>query len=99
GRAARQECAAGAAPDQRDRLVDAAGARVAERSHQRSPPDRSRTSRIAARIFGYAAQRQILPLMHSAIWASSAAWPSSSSATADMIWPGVQNPHWNASWA
>ena len=50
--------------------------RVAERPHYRSPPAASRTSRIAARMFGYAAQRQILPLIHSAISASSPAWPS-----------------------
>jgi hypothetical protein len=41
-------------------------------------------------MFGYAAQRQILPLIHSAISASSPACPSFSTATADMIWPGVQ---------
>jgi hypothetical protein len=41
-------------------------------------------------MFGYAAQRQMLPLMNSAISSSEPALPSSSSLTADMICPGVQ---------
>ena len=48
-------------------------------------------------MFWYAAHRQRLPLIHSRISASEPAWPSSMQATADMIWPGVQPPHWNAS--
>ena len=44
----------------------------------------------ALTMFGYAAQRQRLPLMYSRISASFAAWPSVTQATADMIWPGVQ---------
>src|SRR5580704_1237159 len=97
GSAAGQERAVRALPDQRDRGTGVDGPYVAERPHHRSPPAASRTPQIAARMFGYAAHRQILPLIHSAISASSPAWPSSSSFTADMIWPGVQYPHWNAS--
>ena len=97
GSAAGQERAVRALPDQRDRPTGVDGPYITEWPHHRSPPTASRTPRIAARIFGYAAHRQILPLIHSAISASSPAWPSSSSFTADMIWPGVQYPHWNAS--
>src|SRR6266853_1423815 len=97
GAAAGQERAVRALPDQRDRGTGVGSPYVAERPHHRSPPAASRTPRITARMFGYAAHRQILPLIHSAISASSPAWPSSSSFTADMIWPGVQYPHWNAS--
>lgn len=64
---------------------------------QTAPGARSRTSRMAARMLGQAAQRHRLPLIHSAISVSDSACPSSSSATADMIWPGVQYPHWKAS--
>jgi hypothetical protein len=53
-------------------------------------PDRPATSRIAATMFGYAPHRQRLPLMNSRISSSDPALPSSSSATADMICPGVQ---------
>src|SRR5579859_3936923 len=97
GGAAGQERAVRARPGQRDRGTGVDGPYVAERPHHRSPPAASRTARIAARMFGYAAHRQILPLIHSAISASLPAWPSSRSFTADMIWPGVQYPHWNAS--
>ncbi len=75
----------------RDRAVDVGCPRVAERPHRHSPPAASRTSRIAARMFGIggaAADVAAHPLARSR--ASSPAWPSSSSATADMIWPGVQ---------
>src|SRR5580704_7512565 len=97
GGTAGQERAVRALPDQRDRGTGVAGPDIAERPHHRSLPAASRTPRIAARMFGYAAHRQILPLIHSAISPSSPAWPSSSSFTADMICPGVQYPHWNAS--
>src|SRR4029077_18416309 len=97
GGTAGQERAVRALPHQRDRGTGVAGPYIAERPHHRSPPAASRTPRIAARMFGYAAHRQILPLIHSAISASSPALPSSRSFTADMIWPGVQYPHWNAS--
>ncbi len=47
-------------------------------------------SSIAATMFTYAPQRQMLPLIHSRISSGDPAWPSSMSAVADMIWPGVQ---------
>src|SRR6202007_3183533 len=84
-----QERAVRTLADGCDRRIGVGCPGVAEGPHYRSPPAASRTSRIAARMFGYAAQRQMLPLIHSAISALSPAWPSSSSATADMIWPGV----------
>ena len=56
-----------------DGVVDVGDPRIAERPHPYAPPDESRTSRIAARMFGYAAHLQMLPLIHSAISASSAA--------------------------
>ena len=48
-------------------------------------------------MFGYAPHRHRLPLENSRISASDPARPSASSPTADMIWPGVQNPHCRAS--
>jgi hypothetical protein len=39
----------------------------------------------------------MLPLIHSRTLASSVACPSAMQATADISWPGVQYPHWNAS--
>src|SRR5262249_32609034 len=49
-----------------------------------------RTSWIAAMIFWYAPQRQMLPLMNSFTSASVGPHGSSSNATADIIWPDVQ---------
>ena len=43
---------------------------------------------MAATMFGYAPQRQRLPLIHSRICASFFAWPSLMQATAEQIWPG-----------
>src|SRR6185312_13879017 len=89
GRATSEKRAIIAPSDRRDRAVDVGCPCVTEWPHPHSPPAASRTSRIAARMFGYAAHRQMLPLINSAICPSSGT-PSSSSATADMIWPGVQ---------
>ena len=67
------------------------------------------TSSTALTMFVYAAQRQRLPLMRSAISARSstvaavrssvtalgAPWAASSrTPTAEHTWPGVQKPHW-----
>src|SRR5580704_7388192 len=73
GRAAGQKRAVWTFPDQRDRTAWICCPHITQRSHRHSPPAASRTWRIAARILGYAAHRQILPLIHSAISASSAA--------------------------
>ena len=54
--------------------------------HARPP----RASWTAATMFGYAPQRQRLPLMHSRIEAASAGHPSLRRPTAETIWPGVQ---------
>src|SRR5713101_8127892 len=48
-------------------------------------------------MFGYAPQRQRLPATARRTSSSVGAAFSRSSATIDMIWPGVQKPHWNAS--
>ena len=52
------------------------------------------TSAIAATMFGYAPQRQRLPLMRSRISAASSVTPSASASasmpTAEQSWPGVQ---------
>jgi hypothetical protein len=88
-RAAREEGAGRVLARQRDRILHTGGAAVAERPHA-PPPSWSRTCRIAARMFGYAAQRQMLPLMNSAMSSSVEALPSSISLTADMICPEVQ---------
>ena len=85
GRPAGQERAARVPGGERERLLHRRGAAVAQRLH-----GASRTCRIAARMLGYAAQRHRLPLMNSAMSSSVEALPSSSSLTADMIWPGVQ---------
>ena len=79
----------GVGAHQRHRGGHVVGTDVLERSHRYSLP-RPATSRIAATMFGYAPQRQRLPLMNSRISSSEPARPSCSSATADMICPGVQ---------
>src|SRR5262249_9632903 len=95
GGTAGEELASRVGADGRDRFVHVSRARVANRPRDYRPS--SRTSRIASRIFGYAAQRQMLPLMYSAMSSSCVALPSLRSATADMIWPELQYPHWTAS--
>src|SRR5690242_6666052 len=41
----------------------------------------------------------MLPLIHSRISSGDPVWPSRMQPTPDMICPGVQYPHWNASWS
>src|SRR4051794_33641786 len=45
---------------------------------------------IAETMFGYAPQRQMLPLIHSLIVAEDPVWPSAMHPTPDMICPDVQ---------
>ena len=59
--------------------------------------DQSRHVEIASSIFGYAPQRQRLPDMAWRISSRLGAGVSPTSAEAETIWPGVQNPHWSAS--
>src|SRR5207237_7007654 len=96
GRAAREVLSLGVGAHQRHSGGHVVGTDVLEGSHRYSLP-RPATSRIAATMFGYAPQRQRLPLMNSRISSSEPARPSCSSATADMICPGVQYPHCSAS--
>src|SRR5260370_39208635 len=58
-----------------------------------------RTCWIAATILAEAPQRQMLPLISSLTAASSGPHGSLSNATADMICPDVQYPHWDPSQA
>src|SRR5437870_3435388 len=76
---------------------------VRERLHRDTP---TATSRMAATILGYAAHRQMLPLMRSRIsasdraicpdatsgvtWLGQPAFASASMPIAEQIWPGVQ---------
>ena len=55
--------------------------------------DQSRHVEIASSIFGYAPQRQRLPDMAWRISSRLGAGVSPTSAEAETIWPGVQNPH------
>ena len=48
-------------------------------------------------MFGYAPQRQRFPATARRTSSSVGELFSRSRATIDMIWPGVQKPHWNAS--
>ena len=48
-------------------------------------------------MFGYAPQRQRFPATARRTSSSVGAGVSRNKATIDMIWPGVQKPHWNAS--
>src|ERR1700730_7046634 len=41
----------------------------------------------------------MLPLISSRISSGGAALPSAMRPAAEQIWPGVQYPHWNASWS
>ena len=69
-----------------DCILHARCALVAEVAHQPLP----RRRRTAAQMFGYAPQRQMLPLIPSRMAPSLSATPSASSATAERICPGVQ---------
>src|SRR5256886_15724535 len=51
----------------------------------------------AETMFGYAPQRQRFPATARRTSSSVGAGVSRRRATIDMIWPGVQKPHWNAS--
>ena len=70
--------------DKGDRTRDVVGADVCQRGRRHSSSSAA-TSRIAATIFGYAPQRQMLPLMNSRISSSDRARPSARSATPDII--------------
>src|ERR1700727_200931 len=52
---------------------------------------------MALTILEYAPQRQMLPLINSLICSRDCVRPSFISATADMICPEVQYPHWKPS--
>src|SRR5437016_4998974 len=77
-----------------DRRVDVRGADVVEIDHWVRPPPfeacARRTSCTAATMPGYAPHRQMLPLIASRTSSSLGPHDSSSTATADMIWPEVQ---------
>src|SRR5205823_6208329 len=51
----------------------------------------------ASSILGYAPQRQRLPAMPCRTSSRVGSGSASTSAAAETIWPGVQNPHWSAS--
>src|SRR5215211_4786374 len=68
------------------RLLRVSRARISERIHVLFPA----ASLIASTIFGYAPQRQRLPLIHSRISSSLFTCPSLMQATAEQICPGVQ---------
>ena len=78
-------------------FVERCGAGVGERPHPPRPASSAAAACTAATICGYELQRQMLPLIHSRISSGEPAWPSRMQATAEIVWPGVQNPHWNAS--
>src|SRR5947208_7697376 len=60
-------------------------------------PDQSRHVRTASSIRGYAPQRQRLPAIAWRTRSGVRFGSASTSAAAETIWPGVQNPHWSAS--
>src|SRR4051812_3214545 len=68
----------------------------AQPGHQRFFRDAATS---AATMFVYAPQRQRLPETARLTSSARASGSARSSATTDMTWPGVQNPHWNASWS
>src|SRR5689334_3475490 len=74
-----------------DRIGHGGSPRVVERLHA---PSRCAAAFTASTMPTYAPQRQMLPLMRSRISSSVrstfARFASSSSATAEQIWPGVQ---------
>ena len=55
--------------------------------------DQSRHVRIASSIFGYAPQRQMFPAIACLISSRVGSGLRATSAAADAICPGVQNPH------
>src|SRR5439155_5316658 len=59
--------------------------------------DQSCHVRIASSIFGYVPQRQRFPDIACRISSRVGAGLAATSADADTIWPGVQNPHCTAS--
>src|SRR5262249_6050944 len=82
------------ASDLAHRVPNVVGTRIMEVNH-----DRPITCSIAATMLVSAPQRQILPLMSSRISSAVFALPSAISPAAEQICPGVQEPHWNASWS
>src|SRR5207249_9936291 len=83
--------------DEDERFVDLALELLAALDDPRHQRFRFPAFTPAETMFGYAPQRQRFPATARRTSSSVGAGVSRNKATTDMIWPGVQKPHWNAS--